>query len=88
MSPKNFITKVNFELTHPEEDLKKLDNLELTIISMRLGINGYNRQHSLSEISQEVAKKTSHSWAAERIKKILKKVRHVIVKKDVTNDQN
>ncbi len=77
MSPKRFITKVNFYLTNPDKDLLLLNDIEKKIIEMRLGLGNYNRCHSLQEITDTLSdEKHSHTWARDKITKILKKVRH------------
>lgn len=86
MSPKKYITKVSFELTHPEEDLPKLNDLERLLLEMRLGLGKFTRQHTLQEITNVLSSDHSHTWARDRINRVLKKVRHIKINKDQTND--
>jgi DNA-directed RNA polymerase sigma subunit (sigma70/sigma32) len=78
-----FKVKINFYLTHPNEDLQKLNDEERAIIEMRLGLGRYIKRHTLKEISQILVQKSTHSWARDKVNKILKKVRY-----QIKNDQD
>jgi len=79
--PREYKRKINYYLTHPDEDIPKLNELERKIIEMRLGIGAFKFSHSLKDITQELSRKHTHTWARDRINKILKKVRY-----DIKND--
>lgn len=76
--------KINYYLTHPNEDLLKLNDEERSILQMRFGLGRYIKHHSLREISLILTGKNTHAWARDRLNKILKKVRYKV--RDAIND--